>query len=405
MPNPFRPGVGKKPPYLADREAQIRRFTTYIEDYPANRRNIRVTGLRGVGKTVLLKEYEKLAERADWIVIRRDFMPRMNQEHEFAVALGRDMQKSLEKISTGARIAKYVNAARAAITPVVNIGDLSITVDPTNHSAPSILEDRLSDAMIKLGIAAVKANKGVLFLYDEAHVLADSKSDHQYPLSALLSTIVAVQDYAELDLPVMLVLAGLPPLTANLQEARSHSERLFKAEQLGNLSLTIDEGEAMSPAAAALLKVPGSGSITFDAAVAEEIARDVNGYPYFVQWFGEALWDAAESEGVNLVTHPLYVAQQSTIQSGLDGEFFDGRYEEALAAEQKTLRYAAALGGETFLTRDIVARFKGTLKANAVSMSINRLLAANLIYRLKQGEYAYTAPLFGDYVRRRHPAE
>ncbi len=53
--NPYRPGVGTRPPYLAGREQQIHRFQRMLEDYPEKRRNLRVTGLRGVGKTVLLK--------------------------------------------------------------------------------------------------------------------------------------------------------------------------------------------------------------------------------------------------------------------------------------------------------------------------------------------------------------
>ena len=101
------------------------------------------------------------------------------------------------------------------------------------------MEDRIRDAMVKLGLLARKTNKGVLFLYDEAHVLYDRPKADQFPLSALLSGFVEAQDH-DLDLPVMLVMSGLPPLATNLQAARSHTERLFKVEELGNLGLEGD---------------------------------------------------------------------------------------------------------------------------------------------------------------------
>ena len=78
--NPYRPGVGTRPPYLAGREQQIHRFQRLLEDYPEKRRNLRVTGLRGVGKTVLLKEYERIAKRHEWVVVRRDWSTRLCDE-------------------------------------------------------------------------------------------------------------------------------------------------------------------------------------------------------------------------------------------------------------------------------------------------------------------------------------
>ena len=88
--NPFRPGVGKPPPYLADREEQLNRFRRYLDDFPGHRRNVRVTGLRGVGKTVLIKEYRKAARARGWIVVKRDLTPRLNEEGAFATAITAD---------------------------------------------------------------------------------------------------------------------------------------------------------------------------------------------------------------------------------------------------------------------------------------------------------------------------
>jgi len=401
--NPFRPGVGKPPPYLADREAQLKRFRRYLDDFPENRRNVRVTGLRGVGKTVLIKEYRKAARARGWIVIKRDLTPRLNEEVDFATAITADLEDAIQELSMVARLGKLVNTARESVSAVIDLGEgVNVKIGVPKVARLAVLEDRIGDAMVKLGLLARKAERGVLFLYDEAHVLYDRPRAGQFPLSALLSGFVEAQDHED-DLPVMLVMSGLPPLATNLQAARSHSERFFKVEELGNLRLEGDEG-APSPAAAALTRAVESSEISFPLEVAEQVAVDVSGYPYFIQWYGEALWDAADDAGLDAIEPRLYGIAHESIQDGLDTEFFEGRYEEAKRAEQTTLRIAGSLDGESFRVGDLVEEFS-RLKPGAVLQSLNRLTQNNLIYRVRYGEYAYTAPLFGDFLRRRHPRQ
>ena len=231
--NPFRPGVGKPPPYLADREAQLKRFRRYLDDFPENRRNVRVTGLRGVGKTVLIKEYRKAARARGWIVIKRDLTPRLNEEVDFATAITADLEDAIQELSMVARLGKLVNTARESVSAVIDLGEgVNVKIGVPKVARLAVLEDRIGDAMVKLGLLARKAERGVLFLYDEAHVLYDRPRAGQFPLSALLSGFVEAQDHED-DLPVMLVMSGLPPLATNLQAARSHSERFFKVEESG----------------------------------------------------------------------------------------------------------------------------------------------------------------------------
>jgi hypothetical protein len=402
--NPFRPGVGKPPPYLADRDAQLKRFRRYLEDFPENRRNVRVTGLRGVGKTVLIKEYRKAARARGWIVLKRDLTPRLNEERDFATAITADLEGAIGELSTVARVGQLVSAARESVSAVIDLGE-GVTVKigaPQAAARPAVLEDRIRDAMVKLGLLARRAKRGVLFLYDEAHVLYDRPKAGQFPLSALLSGFVEAQDHDQ-DLPLMLVMSGLPPLATNLQAARSHSERFFKVEELGNLGLEGGEDEP-SPAAAALTRAVKGGEVSFPLDVAERVAADVSGYPYFIQWYGEALWDAADDAGVDVIDPRLYAGAHESIQDGLDAEFFEGRYEEAKRAEQTTMRIAGSLGGESFRVGDVVEELS-RLKPGAVQQSLNRLTQNNLIYRVRYGEYAYTAPLFGAFLRRRHPRQ
>ena len=404
--NPYQPGVGTPPPYLADREEQLRRFRGYLRDFPEKRRNLRVSGLRGVGKTVLLKEYRALASELDWVVIRRDLTARMCQEPDFARAIADDLDGAIRAFSGVAKLKAALATARRAVGEItVGLpGGASVTVTPGKATSESILEDRVKDALVRLGELAGRAGRGVLFLYDEAHTVYDQPRKHQYPLGALLGAFVQAQDGDEPPLPVMLVVSGLPPLVQNLQAARSHAERLFRVEELGNLGLEGGGADKASPAALALTKPAGDTGIGFDPKLAERIARDVDGYPYFIQKYGEALWDAAEAANVDVITERLYRETRARVQDALDVEFFENRYLDAPRADQLTLRVAGSLGGEQFEIAKLVAAIPSR-KANATQQSANRLLKSNHLYRVSQGVYAYTAPLFGDYLRRKCPRQ
>lgn len=400
--NPYKPGVGTRPPYLAGRDEQLRRFRRLLEDYPEKRSNLRVTGLRGVGKTVLLKEFERMAKREGWVVVRRDLSARLCDEDAFATAIADHLLDAVEQLSLLAKLKQRIlSAAQEAIGQIsLDLGGgVTVALGNPSRSSHSVLEDRLRVALNHVGELA--QGRGVAFLFDEAHTMHDSPRKGQFPLGALLSAFVAAQDDDDDPLPVMLVLCGLPPLVANIHRARSNAERLFKAEQIANLRLEPDDG-GLSDAALALVRpAHDSGEILFSDAAAEGIARDVDGYPFFIQWFGEALWDAADFADQTEIDVSLYETQRTLVQRALDDEFFEPRYRDARRADQGTLRVAAALGDERFEKNAIDAATDKT--SGAIAQSLNRLIIDNLLFRDDRGVYAYTAPLFGDFVRRRHP--
>jgi hypothetical protein len=400
--NPYSPGVGTRPPYLAGREQQIRRFQRLLEDYPDKRRNLRITGLRGVGKTVLLKEYERIARRQEWVVVRRDWSTRSCEEADFATALAGYLTEAVEALSAKAKIKKRIAAALKTIGQVrLEVADgVSVSLQTGSGQAqPALLEDRLREALMRVGEVAQAQGRGVALLFDEAHSVYDRQAKHQFPLGALLSALVAVQDDDEHPMPIMLVLCGLPPLIGNIHAARSNAERLFRAEAIDNLSLTPEPPEELGAAAQAL--VHPATDITYAPGVADRVARDVDGYPYFIQWFGEALWEAADLDRTTTITAELYDRERGAIQRSLDEEFFEPRYRDARQADQGTLRVAASLGGERFTKANLDAATSRS--TGALSQSLIRLIADNLIYRDDHGVYAYTAPMFGDFMRRRHP--
>src|SRR5438132_11936691 len=162
--NPFRPGMGLDPPYLADRAAQLERFTRYLAAFPAFPRNVRLTGLRGVGKTVLLQHYAALAEDRGWVVVRRECSEHLQGESTFALALVEDCRRAVEHSSrTGALRVRSSTAARRALDMLgsltISLEGVTLAVKPLSVAArqPGLLEDRLFQA---LGLACEGAVEG-----------------------------------------------------------------------------------------------------------------------------------------------------------------------------------------------------------------------------------------------------
>lgn len=323
----------------------------------------------------------------------------MRDEDDFTAALSEYLQEALEGLSPKERVKNRLKTASEAVS-AVSVGPVSVSREVRQRQ--SLLEDRLSRALQQIGGVARRQGRGVVFLFDEAHTVFDDPKKHRFPLGALLSAFVATQDEDDEPNPVMLVLCGLPPLIGNIHAARSNAERFFRGPTLENLPLVPEGGKTLSEAALALVKpTEEEGSITFEPGLAEEIANDVDGYPYFVQWFGEALWDAADLDDLTMIDRRLYARQRRSIQQALDSEFFEPRYRDGRPADQRTLRIAGSLDGETFTKSQLDA--EAGRSSGAIAQSLGRLIADNLLYRDDHGVYAYTAPMFGDFMRRSHP--
>lgn len=399
--SPFRPGVGTIPAFIADRETQMQTFRRALREVPERPHNFRVTGLRGVGKTVLIKEYEAAARAAKWVVVREEWNPRYRDEAAFAQRVVTDLESVIGKLSLAHRLGQ---AAKDALTHIK--GEMAweleggVTIRMAGKSAPSQpFEDRLASSLKRVGELASKHERAVLLLYDEAHTVRDNKSKGQLPLNALLGAFVQAQDD---KLPVVLGLCGLPYLAPNLRKARTHAERFFNVEELDNLPTARESDGKPSLAALALIEAARGSAVEFDPATAERIAADVDGYPYFIQRYGDDLWNAAYDAGLTVVDDVVYDSQREHIQDSLDVQFYEGRFDDAKRADQQTLRLAGSIGGEGF-TMAGIQKLHAKANYGATQQSLNRLIQDGLIYNVRYGEYAYTAPRFGDFLRRKHP--
>jgi len=387
--NPYRPGAATAPLHLAGREPQISRFKKILYGAPELPANLRLTGLRGVGKSVLLKELEHTAQGQNWAVVRRQLEPRHNTESELRdliVALATATERKMSRTrSLRGKVSDAWTAGRGLLN--VTVEDITFSLAGANA-----LETELAEVLFKTVEAAVKTgHEGFALLLDEAQVIRDDKDrDGDHPLSMLVATVNVIQ---EAGLPIALVLCGLPTLRANLQKARTYSERMFKGEQIGAL-----EGNP-GPARDAFVVPLNDTGLTADEALISRVLEEVEGYPFFIQLWGAELWEAATVTGSDKFTVDMLDAIEGNIYDRLDEEFYAGRIETLTPAEQDLLLLSARCAYPPLKTSDI--RGVSAKSDGNINVLMGRLTEQGVLYRIQKGQYEYTAPKFAEYLRRR----
>lgn len=390
--NPYRPGAATAPLHLAGREPQLARFKKILSGAPEIPANLRLTGLRGVGKSVLLKELEAVARQENWAVVRRQLEPRHNTEVELTELLVALTQAAERRLSR-------VRALRGVVSDawIAGRGLLNMTVEDITFSlaGSDASETELAEALFDIVQAAVRTgHEGFAILLDEAQVIRDDKDrDGEHPLSMLVAAVNALQ---EAGLPLALVMCGLPTLRANLQRARTYSERMFKGENIGEL-----EGNPGAARDAFVVPLDGTGIDATDELIAR-VLEEVEGYPFFIQLWGAELWEVAMDSKVDTFTVEMLDLIEEQIYVRLDEEFYAGRIETLTPSEQDVLMLSASCPYPPLKTADI--RSRSEKSDGNINVLMGRLTDQGVLYRIQKGQYAYTAPKFAEYLQRRKAA-
>ena len=271
--NPFRPGNGVLPAYLAGRERPLAEFDAFVADPHPLHANWTVTGLRGTGKTVLVETAAARAEAAGWLTLQREIGERHRDDSRLADALEEDIDALRRRCGRVGAIEQSVARRARLLRPSrVVIAGVEFEPEPITPRSPA---DRMRDALMRLDEALNTARRpGALLLYDEAHLLGDDRSRERYPLSSLLAALGAVQRSGEPR--VRIVLTGLPTLSVNLKRARTYAERMFRHVVLANL----ERGDAWDALTIPLARTQRR----FATSVVGEIVEATGGYPYFLQF-------------------------------------------------------------------------------------------------------------------------
>ncbi len=364
----------------------MRRFDAMLRGAPEQPAHMRLTGLRGVGKTVLLNEFAERARSAGWAIAVEELGPSHNTDDAITEFVNAAADKARTQVSKLERARAAVGSLLKVFRKVdVTWNDITFSIDP-GAQGKSMAKSLLDVCHFSVS----KGRQGVLLLLDEAQVVRDDKDRQgQHPLSMLIAAVIALQKQ---EVPIGVVLCGLPTLGGNLLKAKSYTERMFRGEEIGSL----EQGEARK----ALLEPLKGGAITADERVVDRIVQEVEGYPYFVQLWGAELWDAAHSAGAQTITTKLLRATQQDIYHRLDTDFYDPRISTLTPAEQDLLLSTAySPTYPPLLVSEINEMSKKT--PGNINVLLGRLVEAGVLYRIRKGQYDYTAPKFRQYLERR----
>jgi hypothetical protein len=398
--NPFRPGAGQRPLYLAGRSKEQDMFSKSLGQNPVMR-NVIISGLRGVGKTVLLENLKSIAQTQNWLWTGNDLSETSSLSEE---RISRRLVTDLS-ILLGPILVKHSQTLPFGFTQKLAQNKTPISFDDLwkiYTETPGLTEDKLKAVLILIRNLLVHTNvKGIVFAYDEAQNLSDQASDKQYPLSVLLDVFASIQRNHH-PVQLLLVLTGLPTLFPKLNEARTYTERMFDVTMLGKLSDAESKLAIEKP-----IELTNSPLHFRDATVAE-IVEMSGGYPYFIQYICKEVFDAwigrVDEGGAPAVA-------RAEIISKLDQDFFAPRWDRATDRQQEFMRVIAMLNtaDTEFTVPEIVslskdALTKGFSPSHAVQI-LKTLVEQGLIYRTKRSKYSFAVPLLADYINRQHIPE
>jgi hypothetical protein len=393
--NPFRPGVGHMPPHLAGRIAEQDRFKTLLNQAVITD-NLILTGLRGVGKTVLLESLKPHAREAGWLWAGDDFTESDSlTEERIADSIVTDLSLTLAPIFSQQQVETPVGfMARATQSQrPLEYSDLRNVFDQT----PGLPSDKLKAVLRFVGtLIARTPYKGIVFAYDEAQNLGDRAQQDEYPLSVLLDVFQSIQKSPG-GLPFMLVLTGLPTLLPKLNETRTYTERMFDVILLDKL--TKEESREAIQKPISEQKCP----IHFSAFTVERIAEMSGGYPYFIQFICKEVYDVWLGK-LGAGQEPR--VPESDILRKLDQRFFSARWDKASDRQRDFMKVIAVLpqAQDEFRVQDIVDMSKSLLEkpfsSASAGMMLKTLTDNEFIFRNRRGKYALAVPLLDRFIRR-----
>jgi hypothetical protein len=389
--NPYAPGAGQRPPELAGRDEQLAAFDVVLERVARGRpeRSLVLTGLRGVGKTVLLNALRSAAVRRQWGTGKLEARPDQGLRRPLSGALHQAVRE------LGHRDADSVDHVLGVIKAFAQ-RDAGAAAKMRDQWSPGIdvpavrgradsgdIEIDLVELFTDLGGLAADKGKGIAIFIDEMQDLGPDD------VSALCA---ACHEISQSGLPVIVVGAGLPHLPAVLSASKSYSERLFRYQRIDRLT---------REAADLALTVPAEDEDAFyEVAALEAMYAATGGYPYFIQAYGKAVWDRAPRS-------PITAADVAVAAPEADAElavgFFGSRYERATPGERDYLRAMADVAGtepeapDAVPTADVAAALGK--KPQSLSPARDSLLKKGLIYSGERGRIAFTVPHFGRYLR------
>jgi hypothetical protein len=385
--NPYTPGAGRRPRYLAGRDATIqdaKELIAYIaQGYPT--RSVIYYGLRGVGKTVLLDEIEKIADEANVYYEHIEIAERSS----FIAAIALSINKLMRRISTKESVKQYASQAlgilKAFQITYNKDGELSFGLGDNVQTVVGIsdtgnFQNDLTELLVSLGKLAAAGNQGVALFIDEIQYMKDSEFE---------ALIAALHRVNQLGLPLILFAAGLPKIAKHAGDVKSYAERLFQFVKIGSLD---------AEAGAKALTEPARGlDVNYSEDAVRRILQLTEGYPYFIQEYGKEVWPYTMN---NVIDLSAAEKAEADFHKGLDESFFKVRHDRATPKELEFMIAMAKCSKLPCSTTEVAEKMHCAVsKASPLRAT---LIHKGFIYAAARGEIDFTVPQFDKYLRRVH---
>jgi hypothetical protein len=375
--NPYAPGAGQRPPELAGREREIRQFEVVLERVARARpeRSMVLTGLRGVGKTVLLNTFRSMALQRLWGTGKLEARPDQSIRRPVASALHMAVRELAPRHRAPDRIDDFLSVLKAFALR-----------DPKAPKGSSVT----AQFGIDVPAARGRADSGDLEV-DLTELFTDAASvagDLGVGIALFVDEMqdAACHELSQVGGPLIVVGAGLPHLPSVLSASKSYSERLFRYARIDRLDREAADQALIAPAE--------REDVIFKREALDALYEAADGYPYFVQAYGKVTWDVAAGS-------PVTAADVAVAAPEAEGElavgFFGSRYERATPAEREYMRAMAILGDDPVPTAHVADELGR--KPSSVSPARDSLIKKGLIYSSERGLIAFTVPHFGRFLR------
>ena len=382
--NPFMPGAGMQPPELVGRERDLEIVDRMIARTKLNNldRGTIFSGLRGVGKTVLLVKLQEMAAGKNMLTAKIESSGNPDDDYE---AIFHEINLAAMKIHLVGGLKKRLGDVISNIKSM-SFGAFGLSASVSRESSAQTSENPFKLELLIESITTElrKSNSGLYLFIDELQEMADEP----------LGTLMSIQHkMGQRSLPFYIIGAGLPNLPGVLSKSRSYAERLFEYRTIGQLS--------DADAAEGFQKPARRNGRPFTDDALNELIKVSSGYPYFIQAYGKAAWNAS---GSNPIPLQAVTKSEACARAELDDGLYSARWQRTTPTGRRYLAAMAKIGTESPSSTAEVADRLGK-STGEISMTRDKLIKLGLIYSPEYGKVAFTVPGMGEFILRAMPSD